>query len=152
MTEGGHWAAWGLPPPPPPPPEDPPPGAGDPPPAPWFATPDAFLDWARQVFPREAQHGKTHHWCATWWAHAEALVVVEAAWRSFEALRREPALGMATWLTGTWYPLLDRLLAPDGPFALCHPGRGHTALPPLPVTPAPAGLFTPADLATPQQP
>ncbi len=66
-------------------------------------------------------------WCDEWQQHAEAITRLEALWRSWEHLRLDPALGMATWLTNHLDPQLTVLLGRRGTFAECQPER-HTAL------------------------
>ena len=55
----------------------------------------------------------------------EARLRLEALWRSWEALRLDPALGIATWLTNYADPQLAALLHRSGTFARCTPDR-HT--------------------------
>lgn len=64
-------------------------------------------------------------WCPRWFEHREAVDRLTALWRSWEALRRDEALGMATWLTHYLDPQLAALLARTGPFAQCSLDR-HT--------------------------
>jgi hypothetical protein len=58
-----------------------------------------------------------------WVEHAEAVLRLEALWRSWETLRLDPNLGMATWLTNFLDPQLAALTAPQGTFAKCSPDR-----------------------------
>lgn len=79
-------------------------------------------------------------WCPRWWAHAEAILRLEALWRSWEYLRMDPALGMSNWLTHHLDPQMRALMDPvSGPFARCT--NGHRALEGLPTEAPPAGLF-----------
>lgn len=79
-------------------------------------------------------------WCASWWAHAEALSRLEALWRSWEAARLDPVRGMALWYRDVLDPQLAVLLATAGPFAQCTPDR-HSPLRALPTEPAPPGYW-----------
>jgi len=79
-------------------------------------------------------------WCASWWAHAEALSRLEALWRSWEAARLDPVRGMALWYRDVLDPQLAVLLATGGPFAQCTPDR-HSPLRALPTEPAPPGYW-----------
>lgn len=60
----------------------------------------------------------------------------EALWRTWEQARLEPVTGMATWLREHLDHHVPILLGPQGPFALCEPGR-HEDMPPRPVDPLP---------------
>lgn len=88
-------------------------------------------------------------WCREWWEHPEARAVLKAVWHSWEHARHEP-WRMAPWDRDVAYPLLDRLLSQQGPFAGCEYGVGgeppfHDAegrtVKQLPVDPLPDGLF-----------
>lgn len=107
----------------------------------FYPTVDRFV--AEQLAPlyrRKLGHGRI--WCPDWWRHAEAITRLEALWRSWEHLRREPALGMSVWLRDHADPHMAVLLDPDGPFAGCKPDRHGERLAPLPVTDPPPDLFT----------
>lgn len=90
--------------------------------------------------PTFARRLGTVRWCATWWAHAEAIVRLEALWRTWEALRLDPNLGMATWLRDHLDPQRLVLMGDGGPFQACEDAE-HNPPPELPVTPAPAGYW-----------
>jgi hypothetical protein len=78
--------------------------------------------------------GRSATWCPEWQRHSEAVVRLEALRRSWEHLRRDPTLGMSTWLRDHLDHHLPVLLAPDGPFRECTPGRRHNpSAQPLPV-------------------
>jgi hypothetical protein len=62
-------------------------------------------------------------WCNEWQQHAEAITRLEALWRSWEHLRLDAALGMATWLTNHLDPQLAALHSRSGTFAQCQPER-----------------------------
>jgi hypothetical protein len=102
--------------------------------------------WVTQVFaPTYARRATpTFRWCASWWQHAEVISRLEALWRSWETLRRDPLLGMATWYRDYLDSQLPVLTGPAGPFADCDPTRHFSAeQPALPVTPAPADWWPP---------
>ncbi|PWJ52659.1 protein of unknown function [Quadrisphaera granulorum] len=63
--------------------------------------------------------GGEFRWCSQWREHREAVVRLEALWCSWRALRRDPALGMATWLHQFLDPQITMLMAPRGTFAHC---------------------------------
>jgi hypothetical protein len=96
-------------------------------PEPAYATLRDWVDgYFRPTFPRPV--GGEIRWCTRWPDHAEALTRLEALWRSWEALRLDPNLGIATWLTTYLDPLHTVLLSRAGPFASCTPDR-HTPSP-----------------------
>ncbi|NAE18020.1 DUF4913 domain-containing protein [Enterococcus hirae] len=76
-------------------------------------------------------------WCGQWWQHPEAIVRLEALWRTWESLHLDPVMGMATWLRDHLDPQLAKLTAHDGPFAECAPGSHHPQ-PRLSTTPPPS--------------
>jgi hypothetical protein len=82
-------------------------------------------DWVTGFFHPtfRRQFGGELRWCAQWHEHPEALLRLEALWRSWEALRLDPTLGIATWLTNYADPQLAALLHRTGTFASCTPGR-----------------------------
>lgn len=82
--------------------------------------------------------GGTTNWCASWWEHAEAILRLEALWRSWEVLRREPGTGMGVWLRDFLEPQRLVLMGDSGPFHGCQEST-HSGAPELPVKPAPAG-------------
>ncbi|MDP9417185.1 MAG: DUF4913 domain-containing protein [Actinomycetota bacterium] len=61
--------------------------------------------------------GGEFRWCRRWWDHAEAISRLEALWRSWETLRSDPGLGMATWYRDYLDPQFTVLLSNRGPFA-----------------------------------
>ncbi len=101
-------------------------------------------DWVASVFcPTFVRRSTpTFRWCGQWWRHAEAISRLEALWRSWEALRTDPLLGMATWYASHLDAQLPVLTAAAGPFADCDPTRHF---PPetdrLAHTPAPVGWW-----------
>lgn len=99
-------------------------GQGQDVPEPAFATLD---DWVEQfftiVFTRPI--GGTIRWCTHWRDHPEAVLRIEALWRSWETLRLDPNLGIATWLVNYLDPQLAVLLSASGTFHACTADR-HT--------------------------
>ncbi len=86
--------------------------------------------------------GGEFRWCPQWWDHAEAALLLEACWRTFEHLRLNPQTGISDWLTHHAYPHLHRLMSPTGPFARCSVDRAtrpHEPDQTLRVTPPPPG-------------
>lgn len=103
----------------------------------------AFVSASLATTYRREVDGRERTWCPRWWAHAEAVVRLEALWRAWEHLRLEPALGMSIWLRDHADPHMAVLMDPAGPFAGCTTARGHAVEPlaPLPLEPAPKGFF-----------
>jgi hypothetical protein len=63
---------------------------------------------------------KRQVWCSHWQEHEEAVVVIRALWRTWEAAQLNPIDGMAVWMRDFCYPLLlDRLCDPQGTFNGC---------------------------------
>ena len=94
------------------------------------------------VFKRRID-GRHRVWAARWWEHDEALVRLEALWRSWEHLRLDAATGMSVWLRDHADHHMSILFDPDGPFAAAADSdenrnkRGE----PLPCATPPPGLF-----------
>ena len=92
-----------------------------------------------QVFRRRVGERAARRWSAQWWRSPEAVLRLEALWRSWEHLRLDPAVGMSIWLRDHADPHMNVLMDPDGAFATStdanRPGE------PLPYEPAPPGLF-----------
>jgi hypothetical protein len=81
----------------------------------------ALHDWVNdyylRVFPRPT--AGEQRWCAQWDDHPEAVTRLEALWRSWETLRLDPNLGIATWLTTYQDPIGRELTSRNGTFAGC---------------------------------
>lgn len=106
-------------------------------PAPVFPTLDGWVgDWFTPTFGRRLGAAR---WCATWWRHPEAVVRLEALWRTWEVLRLDPAFGMATWLREHLDPQRAVLFGDEGPFQACDGHAAHHPPPDLPAEPAPPG-------------
>jgi hypothetical protein len=72
----------------------------------------------------ESEHqSRDARWCPCWAEHPEAVLRLEALWRSWETLRLDAHLGIATWLTSFLDPLVTALTGRRGPFAQCGSGR-----------------------------
>lgn len=115
-------------------------------PALYYPTVEAFVSQLLAPTYRRSLGGHDRAWCPEWWRHAEGIARLEALWRAWEHLRLDPATGMSVWFRDHADHHMAVLLSADGPFKGCTPEKGHTdgRLDPLPVTPAPAGLFDPA--------
>lgn len=110
------------------------------PPALYYGSVDEFVrDFLVPVFSRQVGDRAARRWSAEWWRNPEAIVRLEALWRSWEHLRLDPATGMSVWLRDHADHHLGVLWDTEGPFAKstnqARPGQ------PLPYTAPPEGLF-----------
>lgn len=104
-------------------------------PPPMFASVHDWVDGHfAQVYVRPL--GGQFRWCARWWEHAEAIIRLEALWRTWEQLRLDPVAGMATWLRDHLDHHLPILMGASGPFAMCSEDRHEGPAGPLATTPA----------------
>ena len=74
-------------------------------------------DFIVPVFSRQVGDRAARRWAAECRRHPEAIVRLEALWRSWEHLRLDPATGMSVWLRDHADHHLGVLWDPDGPFA-----------------------------------
>ena len=96
-------------------------------------------EFLRHAYKREISGGSSPFWSGEWWKNDEALMRLEALWRSWEFLRLDPATGMSVWWRDHADHHMTKLMASDGPF-----GRSHDASQlhePLPHIEPPQGLF-----------
>ena len=93
------------------------------------------------VFRRNIGPRAEARWAARWWESAEAIIRLEAMWRSWEALRHSPATGISEWLREHADHHMAVLMSPAGPFARSLDEA--KACDPLPYSPPPDGLFPP---------
>lgn len=120
-----------------------------------FTDPIAFFTgFAAAHFGRYVESTATN-WCRQWWSHPEAHKVMNELWRSYEAHRppddpTDPSSEHAQWLVHIAYPLMNQLLAPEGPFKGCNArdevGQGHKTpmkAAPLAHTIDPSGRYMP---------
>jgi len=91
------------------------------------------------VFRRNVGPRAEARWSARWWESAEAIMRLEAMWRSWENLRHDPATGVSNWLRDHADHHMGVLLSPTGPFARSQDEAKATD--PLPYERAPEGLF-----------
>ena len=112
----------------------------DTPPPLYYGSVDEFVrDFLVPVFSRQVGDRAARRWSAEWWRNPEAIVRLEALWRSWEHLRLDPATGMSVWLRDHADHHLGVLWDTEGPFAK----STHQARPgePLPYASPPEGLF-----------
>lgn len=110
----------------------------------YYGSVDEFLrEYLRSVYRRKID-GKSRVWAARWWEYDEAVIRLEALWRAWEFLRRDPATGMSVWWRDHADHHMGVLMDPQGPFAAadalatenqCSKGD------PLPYEAPPEGLF-----------
>lgn len=113
------------------------PGAAEPgdAPEPVFATVEEWMaGYFLLVFQRPV--GGEYRWCPRWHLHPEAVTRLTAMWRSWEALRLDPATGISDWLRDHLDYHLSVLLDRRGPFYQCDPDTGHMDSRPFPLDPA----------------
>lgn len=86
--------------------------------------------------------GSGRVWRARWWDSAEAVIRLEALWRSWAYFRKDPATGISVWLKDHADHHMAVLMDPDGPFGgeqadedQCRYGE------PLPHIDPPDGMF-----------
>ena len=86
----------------------------------FFGSTDEFVrEFVCPVFRRNVgEAGRAEYrWSARWWESAEAVIRLEAMWRSWEQARLDPATGISTWLRDHADYHLSILMSPTGPFA-----------------------------------
>lgn len=92
-----------------------------------------------ELFRRRVGERAPRRWSAQWWRNTEAVLRLDALWRSWEQLRLDPATGMSVWLRDHADHHMRMLMDPEGPFATStdsnRPGE------PLPYQAPPEGLF-----------
>lgn len=111
-------------------------------PALYFGSVDEFVrEYLIKAYRRRID-GSKWLWPARWWEYDEAVIRLEALWRSWEMLRQDPGTGMSVW----WRDHADHhmavLFSSDGPFAGTTRDHGSCgAGEPLPYERPPAHLF-----------
>lgn len=89
-------------------------------------------DFIVKVHARPVRDGLSWHWCSHWWDHPEAVSRLEALWKAFEVLRRDPGTGAATWWRDYADPTMAALSDAGGTFAKCS-DTSHAVPPDLPM-------------------
>jgi hypothetical protein len=109
----------------------------------YYGSVDEFLrEYLRNVYRRRID-GRHRCWAGRWWEYDEAVIRLEALWRSWEHLRQDAATGMSVW----WRDHADHhmavLMDPDGPFSTATEGEENTNKKgePLPYLAPPEGMF-----------
>jgi hypothetical protein len=117
-------------------------------PATYFKTLPEFVDqFLIKAYRRPITNSTA--WCREWWKHGEAVCVLSALWRAWEALRLEPGTGMSVWWRDHCNPHMNSLMNPQGTFNKCtldghnKNGTNGKGLDPLPWSTPPAELYDP---------
>jgi len=55
-------------------------------------------------------------WCKRWWDYPEAMMRLDALWRSYEHLRQDPATGISVWFRDHFDVHMAVLTSQHGPF------------------------------------
>lgn len=76
-------------------------------------------DFLVKVHARPVRDQLSWRWCSQWWDHPEAVSRLEALWKAFEVLRRDPGTGAATWWRDYADPTMAALSDAAGTFAKC---------------------------------
>ncbi|MGO1834331.1 MAG: DUF4913 domain-containing protein, partial [Actinomycetaceae bacterium] len=108
-----------------------------------YGSVDEFVrEYLRNVYSRRID-GRHRVWAGRWWEHPEAVIRLDALWRSWEHLRHDAATGMSVW----WRDHADHHIAvpmdSDGPFAEATDGEENLSKrgAPLPYVAPPAGML-----------
>ncbi|MEU2201687.1 DUF4913 domain-containing protein [Isoptericola sp. NPDC019482] len=111
----------------------------------YYGSVDEFVrEHLRYVYRRKigGRGGAGARWDAEWWKHEEAVIRLEALWRSWEHLRQDAATGMSVWWRDHADHHMGILMSPDGPFAAAEGDANSNKLgDPLPYIPPPEGMF-----------
>jgi len=99
-----------------------------------------------KVYARPVRAQLSWRWCSQWWNHPEAVSRLEALWKAFEILRRDPGTGAATWWRDYADPTMAALSDAAGTFAKCS-DTTHAIPPDLPMD-DPAAWLLKSDGAT----
>ena len=110
----------------------------------YFGSVDEFVrEYLRNAYRRRID-GKHRIWAAHWWEYDEAVIRLEALWRSWEHLRQDPSTGMSVWWRDHADHHMSVLMDPQGPFHAADAAsreNQETKGGPLPYVAPPLGLF-----------
>lgn len=110
----------------------------------YYGSTDEFVrEYLRYVYSRSID-GSTRVWASEWWRYDEAVIRLEALWRSWEHLRLDAATGMSVWFRDHADHHMAVLLSSDGPFKAAKvfdEENKAEAGDPLPYTAPPEGMF-----------
>lgn len=83
----------------------------------YYALEDWLTDYFLPMFRRTL--GGEYRWCLQWWQHGEAVSRLTSLWHSWEVLRLQPGIGIATWYREYLDHQLPILMGARGPFYQC---------------------------------
>lgn len=109
-----------------------------------FESVDEFVrEYICDVYRRRiGGQGEGRVWQARWWESREAVIRLEALWRAWEFLRRDPTTGMSVWFRDHADHHMGVLFDPDGPFAGATSADDRCGYgEPLPYVSPPDGMF-----------
>lgn len=110
----------------------------------FYGSTDEFVrEYLRYAYARRID-GSTLVWAAEWWRYDEAVIRLEALWRSWEHLRLDAATGMSVWFRDHADHHMAVLMSSSGPFAAAEifaDANKCDAGEPLPYVAPPEGMF-----------
>ncbi|WP_446225106.1 DUF4913 domain-containing protein [Nocardia sp. IBHARD005] len=94
--------------------------------------------WAQRKLPRSATSTANGAicWCSHWFEHPEAVTVLWSLRRAWLEAVVQPGAAMAVYFRDFFYPLLNTLTNPAGPFYACTPDNHDLDAKFIPVIPA----------------
>lgn len=94
--------------------------------------------WAQRKLPRSATSTANGAicWCSQWYEHPEAVTVLWSLRRAWLEAVVQPGAAMAVYFRDFFYPLLNTLTNPAGPFYACTPDNHDLDAKFVPVIPA----------------
>ena len=96
---------------------------------------DRFVRTRYEIAAIPGVQGTDQHWCDQWQQHPMAELLMRVWWHHFEESRIADGINgggaaLDNYLINFFYPGMDRLTGPTGPFKLCHTeGTSHPPQP-----------------------
>lgn len=95
-----------------------------------YASVYEFYDGVVKHLLRDRLIGPRHQrWSAYWWNSPEALLRMDAIWRSYESLKDDPATGLSVWFKDHFDPHMNVLTSDAGPFSDSRDSSKHGEYP-----------------------
>ena len=110
----------------------------------YYGSVDEFVREYLRLAYRRPINGRSRVWAAEWWRYDEAVIRLEALWRSWEELRQDASTGMSVWWRDHADHHMAMLMDPDGAFAAADANADANKTrkgDPLPYSAPPEGLF-----------
>ncbi|MGL4339998.1 MAG: DUF4913 domain-containing protein [Rhodoglobus sp.] len=109
----------------------------------YFGSVDEFVREYLVFVYRRRIDGRNRLWAGKWWEYEEAVIRLDALWRSWERLRHDAATGMSVWWRDHADYHMNVLMDPEGPFAGSAEDDENRSKKgdPLPYVAPPPGLF-----------